>query len=71
MTITKRIEKFISETAAIDASTNKFDLQDSIKEITDQIVTDDYSSCVNFANLHNVVIPVALRHAIENSLKSL
>lgn len=71
MTITKRIEKFINETAAIDASINGFDLQDSIKEITEQIVTDDYSNCVNFAYLHNVAIPVVLRHAIENPLKSL
>ena len=44
MTITKRIEKFINATAAIDASINGFDLQDSIKEITEQIVTNDYSN---------------------------
>ena len=67
MTLTKRINAFIKESAELSAKiSNGFtSVDEAITEFTNQILEDDYSCVVNFAYSEGIAIPVKLRHVIS------
>ena len=68
MTITKRIQRFITEVAeAAMAEPERYEIlakTECIAEYTDQIASDDYRCVVNYASDKGIAIPMALRGAI-------
>ena len=68
MTLTKRINAFIKESAELSAKiSNGFtSVDEAITEFTNQILEDDYSCVVNFAYSEGIAIPMKLRHVINN-----
>ena len=67
MTLTKRINAFIKESADLSAKiSNGFtSVDEAITEFTNQILEDDYFCVVNFAYSEGIAIPVKLRHVIS------
>ena len=67
MTLTKRINTFIKESAELSAKiSNGFtSLDEAITEFTNQILEDDYYCVVNFAYSEGIAIPVKLRNVIS------
>lgn len=68
MILTKRIERFIKETASLATTENpELTMDECIPEYTNQILEDDYYSVVNWANWKGIEIPVKLRHVIDST----
>ena len=68
MTITRRLQQFIKETAimAIREPERDSDLtfEDFVKEYTNQIVGDDYVCMVTYADGVGIKVPQALRSVL-------
>lgn len=68
MTITRRLQQFIKETATRAMKEPERDpdltLDDFVKEYTDQIVSDDYVCLVTYADNVGIKIPRALHSAL-------
>ena len=66
MTLTKRINTFIKESAERSAQVSlDVTVSEAITECTRQILEDDYFCVVNFAHSDGIAIPVKLRDAID------
>lgn len=66
MPITKRIQQFINEVAAIASQDSKdVTFNECVSEYTSQIQEDDFYCFVNYANWKGVKIPRALKSAID------
>lgn len=67
MKLTKRLVEFVKEVAQATASEENpvFTYDECISEYTDQIVNDDYSSVVHYANAIGITIPRALKGALK------
>ncbi len=66
MTITRRIEQFIKETAELALCEDAdLTIEETINEYKNQIQEDDFYNVVNWANWKGVKIPVKLRNVID------
>lgn len=71
MTITKRINQFIKEAAALAMQKETDEplgltMEQCIAEYTAQILEDDYYCVVNWAHSEGITIPVKLRSVIDS-----
>lgn len=67
MTMTKRLKEFVKEVArkAISEEDSAVTYDECVTEYTDQIVSNDYSCVVAYADSKGIAIPRALRGALK------
>lgn len=67
MIITRRLKEFAKEVARVATAeeNSSFSYDECIAEYTDQIVNDDYSCLVAYAESEGIAIPRALRGALK------
>lgn len=67
MKLTKRLVEFVKEVAEVTASeeNSAFTYDECITEYTDQIVNDEFSDVVHYADTMGITIPRALKSILK------
>lgn len=67
MKLTKRLQSFIKEVAEVATSEENSDVtyNECIAEYTDQVINDDYSNVIYYADYKGITIPRALKNVLK------